>query len=322
MKKLFLFICYFFSVTVFANNTKVISPYDTMQYDQEINRIYSHLLHTGNDSLPDRIAIVSHYFLNKPYVAGPLGEGKQGRFDQNPLYRTDVFDCTTFVETTLALAKSNDLNQFKHTINKIRYRDGDVAYENRNHFVSVDWNVNNANNGYLRDMTDTFSVPAKIDETQINKPNWYHKKSLRNVKLMRPLSPLEAQNLLDQLHHNADQQQVITSRIHYLPVSELFVQQEGKWTPNKNVFNAIPSGSIIEIIRSHWDLTDKIGTYLDVSHMGFAIRTPDGLMFREASISERQVIDIPLTTYLAAYAQSPFAADIGINIEQPLKSAE
>src|ERR1035437_2644460 len=47
---------------------------------------------------------VSAALLGKPYQLGPLGEGKFGAEDPDPLYRLDAFDCTTFIETVMANA--------------------------------------------------------------------------------------------------------------------------------------------------------------------------------------------------------------------------
>ena len=74
-------------------------------------------------------------FLGVPYMNSPLGEGVMP--DSDPLIRFDAFDCTTFVETVLA---GGDVNK----LNKIRYKNGNVGFLNRNHFIESDWLINNA----------------------------------------------------------------------------------------------------------------------------------------------------------------------------------
>ncbi len=74
-------------------------------------------------------------YLGAAYVTDPLGEG--AGYDTDPLIRTDAFDCTTFVETVLAGGDVGRLNQ-------IRYRDGIIGFENRNHFIETDWLTNNS----------------------------------------------------------------------------------------------------------------------------------------------------------------------------------
>ena len=74
-------------------------------------------------------------YLGARYILDPLGEADG--YDSDPLVRYDAFDCTTFVETVLADGDERRLSV-------IRYRDGVVAWENRNHFIETDWLNNNS----------------------------------------------------------------------------------------------------------------------------------------------------------------------------------
>ena len=74
-------------------------------------------------------------YLGARYLNDPLGEGIAP--DPDPLIRTDAFDCTTFVETSLAAGDVGALT-------KIRYKNGDVDFVNRNHFIESDWIPNNS----------------------------------------------------------------------------------------------------------------------------------------------------------------------------------
>ena len=74
---------------------------------------------------------IGNAFLGAPYISDPLGEGVVP--DNDPIIRFDAFDCTTFVETSLAGGDAQKLN-------KIRYRDGVPNFINRNHFIETDWN--------------------------------------------------------------------------------------------------------------------------------------------------------------------------------------
>jgi hypothetical protein len=196
-------------------------------YDQQINQIYKTVLNKPSDA-SKRMAQASRYFLGKPYFLGALGEGPDAEFDKGPLYRTDAFDCTTFVETTLALAQANKLEQFKTIIKKIRYNDGDISFINRNHFISVDWNINNARNGYIRDITTQFPAPYKIANTWINEPNWYQKLSADDIETFAPLSEIEMTILLNKLRAESSRVNAVTAHTPYLPLSVLFSQRWGK----------------------------------------------------------------------------------------------
>lgn len=75
-------------------------------------------------------------YLGAKYIRDPLGEEKAP--DTDPLIRTDAFDCTTFVETVMAGGDKSNLNQ-------IRYKNGEIDFMNRNHFIETDWLQNNSN---------------------------------------------------------------------------------------------------------------------------------------------------------------------------------
>ena len=59
-------------------------------------------------------------------------------------------DCFTFIDYVEAMRRSGSFAAFKDNLRNVRYRDGVVAYKNRNHFFS-DWIVHNA--GFIADVT-------------------------------------------------------------------------------------------------------------------------------------------------------------------------
>lgn len=89
------------------------------------------------DDFAARLAFVSEPFLDAPYALSPLGEG--AGVDPDPRMRFDAFDCTTFVETTIALASADDLAHAQRLLDAIRYRDGKVDYLARRHFPEAEW---------------------------------------------------------------------------------------------------------------------------------------------------------------------------------------
>lgn len=295
------------SMIVFAaEQIKIIPPYNVAAYDTIIEKLVAHQPTT------QRLEYFSAAFLGQPYLNGALGEGIDGEFDQSPLYRSDAFDCMTYVSTVLALLNANDLQTFRQMIKRINYQEGLVSYKNRNHFTSIDWNPNNERQGFIKDITMTIHSQnnqsvAKIDSTYINKKAWYDKKTLSNIKLLSPLPIEKQQQLLARFRGLSAEVSNQEAHIPYVPLAVLYDKQG---QPNQFVFDQIPSGSIIEIIRSDWK-TD--GTDLDVSHLGFALRMKDGLVYREASLTKSKVVDIPLAEYLRKYLND--RAFNGINIQ-------
>lgn len=299
--RLYLFWLIFFSFPVFSQNE--------YQADEIISQIYSQLQYQPQD-LSKRIAFISNQFLGKPYLLSALGEGSEGYFDQTSLYRTDAFDCETYVDTVLALALGHNLAEFKQLIRKIRYKDGQVGFLTRNHFTCIDWNKNNQDQGFLKDITpeihDQQNTSIALNaEALINKPGWYEHFTINKIRLY-PSSPTEASKRLAILKKKGQTLPIVNSTIAYLPLTTLL--------NNLDLFKQIPNGAVIEIVRPNWDLTKEIGTHLNISHLGFAIWENNTLFFREASSKSNTVMQIPLIDYLREASQSPTIKGINVQI--------
>jgi hypothetical protein len=95
----------------------------------------------------ERIQVISHALVGSPYVSYPLigGPKKAEEF----VLRDDAFDCVTFCETVLAAARSSTLADFAPQLRRIRYREGVVAWRERNHYFA-DWSLQNIANGVCR----------------------------------------------------------------------------------------------------------------------------------------------------------------------------
>ena len=246
--------------------------------------------------LEKRLEQFSRHFLGLPYgVGGPLGEGENGRYDQDPLYRFDTFDCTTFVETIMSLALSRGTAEFEQQLDEIRYENGDIDYLKRNHFPSLQWIPNNIKNGYLREINDLI-LPKNAQltaEAIINLPGWL--KSIKLEEIRVPMATtMERQSLLFELQSQSVNFEPITARMQYLPISTLIKRPE--------LLKKIPHGSIVNFVRPNWNLTDVIGTHMNVSHQGFVFQTSRGAILRHASSgSEKKVIDNDLLEYLRRF---------------------
>lgn len=304
-----LFIVIFSSLLLFTHS--IGAP---EQARENIEQFYQ--AHPALQKLPtkQRIKLISAYFLGKPYLLGPLGEGPEGLFDQNPLYRTDAFDCVTYVSTVLAIANAKNIHDFEQKMKEINYANGHVSFIDRNHFMSVDWNPNNLNNGLISEYTNkivgTDGQPLTVTAvTTIDKPAWYQRLTHNHIKLAKSLTEQEQQQRLEELKQLGKALPVQKSALDYLPLTAMFDQQ-GK--PIPFVFKQIPDSSIIEIVRPDWNIKDKVGTNMHVSHLGFAIKTKQGLMFREASLLEKEVTDVLLADYLKKYLDSPTVKGISI----------
>lgn len=108
--------------------------------------------HSANAQL--LVAESARKFLGKPYKAGTL-EGDSEILTVN----VDEFDCTTFVETCIAMAmtvesKRTSWHDFLYSLEQLRYRSGEQkGYDSRLHYIS-DWIVDNSHRGILQEVTD------------------------------------------------------------------------------------------------------------------------------------------------------------------------
>lgn len=162
-------------------------------------------------------------YLGARYILDPLGEA--AGYDPDPLIRDDAFDCTTFVETALA---DGDVARLM----KIRYRDGQARWENRNHFIETDWLANNAD--LLRNASARYGAVA-VRHVIVDKRSW-----ARVVHGM----------VIDAAPVNAD--------IEYLPYDNV-----------KDINNTEPL--IVLFIVGNSEKNDKIATDIAVVHMGFLL---------------------------------------------------
>ena len=265
------------------------------------------LLRKNRHLAPQKKAgLFSKAFLGIKTGNGPLGEGPSGKFDKDPLYRFDLFDCTTYVETVLALSVSNNFHEFKSNINEIRYEEGRISYLDRNHFISLDWIPNNTLNGILVDITrDLFEEKTETASAQIDKRSWYNKKGLADIQGHKGLSKLDKNELLLDLKRLGNHIRLERATIPYISLKNLF--------KNPTLLKRIPENSIISVVRPNWDLKNIIGTHLNVSHQGLAIRKSGKLYYRHAtSGDDRRVSDMLFSKYFKRYLDSPTIK--GINI--------
>lgn len=61
----------------------------------------------------------------------------------------DGFDCVTYMETVLALARADNVDEFVEWLRRVRYEDGEIDWRRRNHYMTS-WIRNNVRTGVLR----------------------------------------------------------------------------------------------------------------------------------------------------------------------------
>ena len=95
-----------------------------------------------------QIDFFSEQFLDTPYEASTL----TGDINTPEIFTVNLegMDCFTYIDYVEALRLSATLEDFNNNLKDIRYRDGTISFENRNHFFS-DWPARNNKN--VRDVT-------------------------------------------------------------------------------------------------------------------------------------------------------------------------
>lgn len=102
---------------------------------------------------PGNVERLARQFIGTPYAAGTLEHSPE-----TLTINLDSLDCTTFVETVLALAYTAAENRpswrdFAYNLRRLRYRNGETdGYASRLHYPSA-WVVDNVSRGNLKELT-------------------------------------------------------------------------------------------------------------------------------------------------------------------------
>jgi hypothetical protein len=118
----------------------------------------------SNRSAGSRIDLLSCQFLGRPYKTNPL----IGSADTAEVFTAslDAFDCVTYIETVVALARATDVDDFIEWLRKIRYERGRIQWERRNHYSTL-WIRNNIREGIIRPVSMQ-AVPTLRMERVLN----------------------------------------------------------------------------------------------------------------------------------------------------------
>jgi len=117
---------------------------------EQVDR-YLAYLKLKEPNLQKRIVHLARKNLGQPYQIYLLGEYPYELYDRQPLYCLEKSDCVVFTEHTLAMALSGNWSQFFRTLQRIRYKNGEIGMLTRNHYTIADWDRNNA--WLLKDIT-------------------------------------------------------------------------------------------------------------------------------------------------------------------------
>lgn len=232
-----------------------------------------------------RLEHISRAFRNTPYAFSPLGEGPGHSPDPDPRLRFDQFDCTTFVETMLALSLSRDIDDSQHILDRLRYLNGSVSFATRKHFPAAQWIPDNIAAGFFVDVTRQVAG----DKTQwadktLTAKDW----SRRDAKILPELA------------------------VEHIPLGEHRVPIV-PFVEIPHLLDKIPNAVVVNFVRA-----DFHNIPVRVSHQGFLFRRHGKLILRHAiAKSAMRVVDEDFAAYIERAKRYKSWPVSGINLLMP-----
>lgn len=207
----------------------------------------------------ERILEIGKEFLGSPYIAHTL-EGEKEMLTVN----LDELDCTTFVETVMALSytageRRTSWRDYVYNLERIRYRKGKLdGYASRLHYIS-DWIIDNSYRGNFVEVTNRLPL---------------HSYTIKNIDFMsthRDSYPALADSVTFEKIKNTE----VGYRNHrypYIKTRDLY---------SKAVKESLKDGDIVALTCNLKDL--------DVSHMGIIVKKEGEPYLMHASSSNGKV---------------------------------
>jgi hypothetical protein len=232
--------------------------------------------------------------IGAPYQLGPLGEERKP--DLDPRFRLDAFDCTTYVETVLALALAQavdgsipgaaeaDSDAARRALDRIRYTGAEPTFERRRHLIEAQWIPELVAGGFLIDVTrDVGHGAERKASLELRQRSWERSKLAGQLAL--PWSAIPAGRHV----------------LPYLPWQSF---------EDERLRQALPTAAILSVV-----VTPESDSPTLVIHQGLMLRAPSGdLVVRHASSLYRAVVEEPLDAFLAHARGRRRYRTLGVNV--------
>jgi Protein of unknown function (DUF1460) len=259
---------YFTLLLVLINGNLNSKPYQQESDEEIFNR---KIQNAQGVALDDFTLNIAKSFLNRPYKAHTL----EGNTTEKIVVNLRDFDCSTFVETCIAMGltyRKNDISydKFKGYLKRLRYYNkGTIkGYDSRIHYFS-DWLYTHTQDGLLEDITPSMGGMEWKRNINFMSTHWDKYPFSKNTSLQEKIQTVESK--------------ISNQNFTYIPKSKV-----------KSIENQFLNGDIIGI-------TTNIDG-LDMTHEGFAIRLQDKrvyLLHASSDFKRVMVTDKPLAEYLA-----------------------
>lgn len=233
--------------------------------------------HLLGGELPEILERVTRGLVAAPYLLSPLGEGSG--VDPDPRFRLDAFDCTTFVETAVAMTLCDQLPEARALLDRIRYH-GPPSFGTRRHLMTSQWIPGLIEAGYLVDITRQVGrARTKTVQLELTEARWSRRRVAKELTL-------------DEVPYG-------TWSLDYLPVAEL-----------EHFADRIPAGTIINVVRADAPSSPDL-----ITHQALVLARPDGTRFvRHASPVSKRVVDETITKIITRYQKPRAWPILGLNL--------
>jgi len=209
---------------------------------------------------------------------------------QDFTYSFTKVNCVTFVELVLALATLDSnlksyqdiQNAFELNLKKIRYFNGKPSFWARKHFFSSEWIP--GNESLLQDISPNLPVTESIATARIDRLSWLYKTIIN-----KSFADIEHRQLSQDITQYINQPMCITHSMPYIAIQD--------W---ELVKSAMPAITIATIVFPGYDLTDTIGSELNVIHLGLLFKENNQFNFIHAA-EDKAVVKVVFDDYVTKF---------------------
>jgi hypothetical protein len=199
------------------------------------------------------------------------------------------FDCTTFVETVMALARSSSSGEFYRRLLDLRYHGQGSSFFDRNHFPEADWLPNNVGSGAVTDVTNAVAeqagIKVKTETKRINRAGWFEAQMKKGAfPGLNATEPALAW------------QTPVSAEVSYLPVDQI-----------DRFVDHLPAGAVVNIVRTN---TPK--QWVLISHQAVVVRMK-GVTYLRHSTRDGLIHTTPLVSYLKSLQGQAWPI-VGLNV--------
>ena len=232
----------------------------------------------ASSDVSTRLEAVTRPLLGRPYLLSPLGEGEA--FDPDPRLRLDAFDCTTFVETALALVLAPVDAELVGFLDSVRYRGDGRDFSARRHLIASQWIPDLIDQGLLVDVTREVGGSESAAVT-LDPERW------RTSSLARRL-PIDEDSI-----------PIGTFSLPYVPLARA-----------RELLASAPPGLIVSVVRA-----EHARSPILVTHQALLLQRSGGeIVLRHASVARERVVDETLERFVRRLEQPRQRPVVGLNL--------